>query len=844
MELIRDPEWQLAFDFVQYTNRHIFLTGRAGTGKTTFLHALKELMPKRMVVLAPTGVAAINAGGVTIHSFFQLPFGPLVPGADRKEFHGGENSGRDAGAFVKMSREKVRIIRSLDLLVIDEVSMVRADLLDAIDSALRKYRYNSLPFGGVQLLMIGDLQQLAPVIRQEEWELLSTFYDTGFFFGSQALRKTSYISIELTHVFRQSDTSFIDLLNRVRDNQVDQNLLQALNSRVDTSFHPSDQEGYITLTTHNAQAKTLNDNKLDQLKSKEVIFRARIEGDFPEYSYPTEPDLVLKEGAQVMFVKNDPSPEKQFYNGKIGRITGIGEDEILVFCEGDDEEISVVPLEWQNMKYTIDPETHEIEEKQTGSFIQIPLRLAWAITIHKSQGLTFDKVIIDARSAFAHGQVYVALSRCRTLEGLVLSSPVIQPGIINDSSVRQFTDRLSASVPGRDDLRKARKEYEASLLQELFDFRFFQAAIRRCRKLVTEHESIITGNPVKVFTTMESRAEEELKKVADKFAVQLKSLLTVSDDVEGNEALQERVKAAAAYFEERTASIIQLYEGAGAFDSDNRAVYKSLEQEITRLQDQGREKLACLHSCRDGFDVKRFLKARALAAIEPAKTRKKRREELPEGLSPDKNLISAKKSWRDSHSYASGVPVYMVLSVKAIEGISAHQPTDYNTLLKIKGIGKKTVMQYGREILEIVYEHTGRDVAELAEPELYLLEKKGKQLTADGGEERRERRERKPKQVKGDSVRETGRLLREGLSPEEIIRVRKLTQGTVFSHFCSLVRRGELHAEDVIGEEKKEFLEQWFIRHPGIPLKEAKEHLGKEVSYDEMRLVKAGMRGG
>ncbi len=447
METVQNPELQLAFDFIQFTNRNVFLTGKAGTGKTTFLHNLKRSSPKRMIVVAPTGVAAINAGGVTIHSFFQLAFHPHIPTANEQPSPVGRS--QEGGNF-KMSREKVNIMKSLDLLVIDEISMVRADLLDAVDSILRRYKNHLLPFGGVQLLMIGDLQQLAPVVKEEDWEMLGKYYDTAFFFGSLALQQTDYITIELQHVYRQKDLSFITLLNKIRDNQLDSSALQELNKRYDPEFDPDSDEGYITLTTHNAQAQSLNDSRLLKLPGKIQTFKARVKDDFPEYAYPTAFELHLKTGAQVMFVKNDISKDKLYFNGKIGTIVDIDDDVITVQCPEDPDAIPVEKVEWQNMKYTLDDETKEIQETVIGTFTQYPLKLAWAITIHKSQGLTFDKVIIDARAAFAHGQVYVALSRCRTLEGIVLSTPVSQRGIITDPTVSGFVGAIERNHPDQE----------------------------------------------------------------------------------------------------------------------------------------------------------------------------------------------------------------------------------------------------------------------------------------------------------------------------------------------------------------------------------------------------------
>lgn len=336
----RNPELQLARDFVQHTRHNIFLTGKAGTGKTTFLHNLKHDTPKRMIVTAPTGVAAINAGGVTLHSFFQLPFGPYVPGSDMQQR--------------RFSKEKINIIKGLDLLVIDEISMVRADLLDGVDAVLRHYKHRHRPFGGVQLLMIGDLHQLSPVIKDDEWQLLKPYYDSCYFFSSHALKQTDMISIELKHIYRQSDADFIELLNRVRDNRLDSATLQALNTRYRPDFQPGEDDDYITLTTHNRKADHINERQLQALPSKPFSFEARIEGDYPEYSYPTAETLTLKKGAQVMFVRNDSSAEKRYFNGKIGRITRLDRERIIVKCPDDEQEIPVEPVSWENIKYTLD----------------------------------------------------------------------------------------------------------------------------------------------------------------------------------------------------------------------------------------------------------------------------------------------------------------------------------------------------------------------------------------------------------------------------------------------------------------------------------------------------------
>ena len=449
-----NPQLELAYDFLEYTGVNVFLTGKAGTGKTTFLRELKRRSPKRMIVVAPTGVAAINAGGVTIHSFFQLPFGPYVPGVTEVV-----GQGDKLHYTHKFNREKINIIKTIDLLVIDEISMVRADLLDAVDDMLRRYRSKNEPFGGVQLLLIGDLQQLAPVVKEDEWALLKQHYASAFFFHSKALAATRYVMIELKHVYRQQDREFVDLLNRVRENRVDTAVLGMLNRRYIPDFKPSDEEGYITLTTHNHQAQRINDVKMAELSTRAYSFKAEVKDNFPTYSYPTEETLVLKQGAQVMFVKNDSSPEKRYYNGKIGKITAINDRSIEVVGKEDGLKIQVTPEEWTNTRYTLDEETREITETVEGTFKQYPLKTAWAITIHKSQGLTFERAIVDANAAFAHGQVYVALSRCTSLEGLVLKSKISSRDIFIRKEIVEFSQIFNNQAL----IEKSIKESEAEL---------------------------------------------------------------------------------------------------------------------------------------------------------------------------------------------------------------------------------------------------------------------------------------------------------------------------------------------------------------------------------------------
>lgn len=539
-----NSELEMAWDIVEKTGANLFLTGKAGTGKTTFLKRLKERSPKRMVVLAPTGIAAINAGGVTIHSFFQLPLSPYIPGTT---YGGSENK------YFSFSKIKKGIIRTMDLLVIDEISMVRADLLDAIDSVMRRYREHNKPFGGVQLLLLGDLQQLAPVVKDDEWSMLSRYYATPYFFSSNALNSAHYLTVELKIVYRQQDTHFINLLNRIRDNSATKETLAELNKRYIPNFRPAADSDYIRLTTHNHPAQMINERELSQLPSKSFSFSAEVEGTFPESSYPADKTLVLKCGAQIMFIKNDV--EKRFFNGMIGEIVDISDDYIKVRGKNADNVFMLERAEWTNAKYTIDNASKEIKETVEGVFRQYPIRLAWAITIHKSQGLTFEHAIIDASHSFAHGQTYVALSRCKTLGGLVLSVPLTLGAIISDSTLSSYTSSISSSMPTRETIAALQHAFTVQILDELFDFTALQSAFSMLMRTIDEH---LYRRYPKLLAEFKKTALvfNVLGEVSVKFKNQYVRLLNENPEIK-NPQLQERIHKASNYFYE---AIKPLYE--------------------------------------------------------------------------------------------------------------------------------------------------------------------------------------------------------------------------------------------------------------------------------------------
>lgn len=616
----------LAWNIIEKTSANLFLTGKAGTGKTTFLKRLKELSPKRMIVLAPTGIAAINAGGMTIHSFFQLPFSPYVPGTT---FGSGEQK------RYQFSKLKRNIIRSIDLLVIDEISMVRSDLLDAIDSVLRQYRKrHDLPFGGVQLLMIGDLQQLAPVVTPQEEHLLGQHYDTPFFFSSNALKQVGYLTVELKKIYRQQDEQFISLLNQIRENKASEATLQALNQRYIPNFVPPKEGNYIRLTTHNAPAQYINEQQLAALPAQSFSFTADIEGDFPETSYPADFKLTLKPGAQVMFIKNDP--QHRFYNGMIGEVIGVKTDEngskIIVRSKDSGEEFELEKMEWTNAKYTLNEKTKEIEETVEGKFMQYPLRLAWAITIHKSQGLTFEHAIIDASHSFTHGQTYVALSRCKTLEGMVLSEPLSRGAIISSQTVDAFTSQLAA--PSQEQISSLELQYIIYCISELFDFYSIRASYEHLMRCLVE---FFNGKYPRVVSEYQKLQVvlKSLIAVSDKFRVQYTGMLARNPDVRQAE-LQDRIHKGAMYFLDKIGILSDLIRKSN-LDTDNKVARKQFEDRFSVFSEDVKLKERLLkYECSAEFTVTDYLKKKAQfllldadASSDSGSGRKSRRQKKP-----------------------------------------------------------------------------------------------------------------------------------------------------------------------------------------------------------------------
>lgn len=819
-EYFTNQKLEFAEELVLYTDSHIFLTGRAGTGKTTFLRNLRAKTYKRMVVVAPTGVAAINAGGQTIHSFFQLPFGPQIP-EDGNESPK-PNARALASQYQKLRKSKLNIIRSLDLLVIDEISMVRADVLDAIDAVLRRARRSQKPFGGVQLLMIGDVHQLAPVAKPEEWEILAPYYNNVYFFGSHILQKTPYLCVELDHVYRQHDEDFITLLNKVRDNRMDAECLQLLNQRYLPDFRPKDNEGYITLTTHNHQADEINESKLEALPSKSVFFDADIKGTFPENTFPTKEELELKTGAQVMFVKNDPSPEKAFFNGKIGRVVGIDEDQGTVEVQCGDEILTVTKLTWQNMEYSINAENQNIEENEIGSFTQIPLRLAWAVTIHKSQGLTFDRLIIDAGQAFAHGQVYVALSRCTSLEGLVLKTRIPSSALVNDFSVNQFVDHIPELEPTQEKVDQLRHDYELEVMLELIDFYGLYKGFGKVMKILYDNNTLFDADMIQDLSKRRNQFLEILCGVSSKFEGQVRQLHSQMPSCEQNTILQERLTKGAIYFKEQ---LDKLTEGFFElpFKTDNKAINELLTEALGQFKEDLQTKQSCLETCCKGFSIKEYQRAKAVAVLE-AEKKSKAKVSIKDDLKGN-SLYKQLHAWRAERADELDVEVYRIVPTTALKAIAKEQPVTLRELKAIKGMGDKRVKQFGAEILDIILRSLGQQGINLGT------------LEDSSDEPQKESKEESPKEPKISTYEITKNMIEEGLSPEQIAKERGLKISTIYGHLARFIEQDLYDAQQFVSEAHYDTIRDYFESTEDPSLGAAKDVLGDEFDYGEIRMV-------
>ncbi|GAA4269413.1 helix-turn-helix domain-containing protein [Hyunsoonleella aestuarii] len=802
-----NKELDLAWQFVNETNRSIFLTGKAGTGKTTFLHRLKMHSLKRLVVVAPTGVAAINAKGVTIHSFFQMPFGPILPDTDLNASKGFNR---------KFSKTKINIIKSMNLLVIDEISMVRADLLDGIDRTLRRFRNRNKVFGGVQVLMIGDLQQLSPVIKEQEWNLLMHVYKNGFFFSSHAFQNCNAITIELKHIYRQENPKFIKILNEIRNNTLSTDAAAELNRRYIPDFTPEPDAGYISLTTHNNKAEATNRAELDKLTTNSYIYNAEVDGKFPEYSYPNKENLELKVDAQVMFVKNDSSPEKRYFNGKIGKVIHLEIDEVVVHCPDDEFNIVVTPEVWENITYSVDAETKAITEEKIGSYTQIPLRLAWSITIHKSQGLTFGKAIIDAAGAFAHGQTYVALSRCKSLEGLVLKSKINSNQIISDVNVTSFNIQREENAPDENVLMDSQKQFQLDMISEIFEFYEFLYPLNRILDIYYKNRTIIEGSVESTFLPIRE-CIANLLKIANGFNTQLKQLSEGEGLSEDSVVIQDRFKKAIAYFKSETGTKMVEPLRTFAFTTDNQAIGREIAKHLDGFEDLLSVKMLYFNGMFNGFNANSFLELRAKSVFSGKEKPKKPRKTIVDGTS-NIELFEKLRILRNDIAENKDLIHYQIFAQKTLYEMCETLPTTKQELLKLNGMGKTRVEKYGVAILKVIRAYCEQhDIETSSDMEIFELSK--------------------PKRKKGDTKKESLTLFESGKTIQEISDIRELNTNTIIGHLASFIPSGKVKITDLIPETHYLELKTLIPKKKFENLSDLKHQLDEKYSYGELRLV-------
>ena len=797
----KNPELELALNFIEKTDRNVFVTGKAGTGKTTFLHQIKKESLKRMVIVAPTGVAAINAKGVTIHSFFQMPFGPILP----------NQIANTSNAQRKFNKTKIDIIKSLDLIIIDEISMVRADLLDGIDQVMRRYKNRNKVFGGAQVLMIGDLQQLAPVIKPNEWSLLQQHYNTVYFFSSKAFQEANVVSIELKHIYRQKSEDFIRILNEIRTDTLSDKSAKMLNKNYNPTFSPTKEDGYITLTTHNNRANLINDSELNKLKDKSAFFKAIISGKFNENSFPNAENLELKLGAQVMFIKNDSSKEKRYFNGKIGIITAISKESVTVKCPNDADEIVSERETWSNINYSINNETKEIKEELIGAFTQIPLRLAWAITIHKSQGLTFEKAIIDAEASFAHGQTYVALSRCTTLEGLVLKTPITSNAIINDRTVSLFNESVEENHPDESILNNSEKHFQLNLIAELFDFQPFLYPITRMVDIFHKNKTSIKGDVIDHLQTIKDDGVVALMKVSNSFKIQLAQISEDNILPENSTQIQERFTKAVNYFLTQTKGNILKPLNTIQFSTDNQAVKKDFTKQFDALQEKLLEKLYALHKMTEGFKIELYLHVRAKAVLQKSNPEKKKKV-----LSKRDPILALKlRELRDGIRVAENIAAFQIFTQEALYAMCDLLPRTEKELLNIVGMGKTRVSKYGEEILALINTYCKENGIDKLNQQKKEAKKSTKQITFE--------------------------LFKSGLSVKEIAKERSLTSGTIESHLASYITTGDVDILELIDLKKYKKISNAIEETEFKSLTELKEKVDKSFTFMELRMVLLSM---
>jgi PIF1-like helicase/Helix-turn-helix domain/HRDC domain/UvrD-like helicase C-terminal domain len=822
---LNNEMFRLAAELVNQSSRNIFLTGKAGTGKTTFLKYIRENCPKQIAVVAPTGVAAINAGGVTMHSFFQLPFSPFIPdvGGFNRQTEDVTNK-NSLLSKLRMTTEKKKILQELELLIIDEISMVRCDMLDAVDAVLRHVRRrNSERFGGVQVLFIGDMFQLPPVIKDHEWRLLKDFYNSPYFFDSLVINEELPVYIEFDKIYRQSEEKFINVLNQVRNNQLDDHGRNLLEKRFDPAFRRTKDDGYIILTTHNERARNKNETELNSLANKSFSYRAEIEGDFPESAYPAEDQLLLKVGSQVMFIKNDTERIKRYFNGKIGIVTELDDDKILVQCKDEPDEIEVKKEKWENIRYTVDKKSRQLNEEVLGSFTQYPLRLAWAITIHKSQGLTFDKVVIDAGEAFAPGQVYVALSRCTTLDGIVLQSHIRSNRMFSDERIVRFSKTNSSKNILRQELQRSKRNYQLKILLSLFDYKqIFEDAIELNQYLLENRSSFNEESEKWIGEFLDEIIR--LEGIAEKFQNQLRSILNREENADTNELLKERMNAGAGYFIKEQNKLNGLLGGCPIV-TDSRLHAKEINEALKEIFSGLSIKKYLMEGLFGVFDIETYHKRKKDFTLPAFSVNVYAGEAKERTESPHPVLHQRLRKLRDNICSKADLPIYIIAGTSTLDEMSRYLPQTLIEIRKISGFGDAKTEKYGQQFLDIILEYCG--------------ERKLSSLIHKKNPKREEKAESGEKKKKVDTKAESFRLYKQGKRVEEIAKERSLTQQTIEGHLAHYISIGEINIEELVSKEKFLLIESHTKEFEGGSITTIKEKIGNKISFGEIRLVLA-----
>lgn len=812
--IVHNEAFDLAYRFVTETSENIFLTGKAGTGKTTFLKYLKETCSKNIIVAAPTGVAAINAGGVTLHSLFHLPFEPFLPTpASKSELLG----------KIKLNRRRQDLLRKMELLVIDEISMVRCDTMDAIDTILRSVRRKQeLPFGGVQLLCIGDLYQLPPVIKREEMHILHEYYSSEFFFDSRVIREQMPMLIELHEIYRQKENSFVGILNKVRNNQMNADDFEDLHQRFFPAFRPLHEDKYITLTSHNNQADQINYRELRKLSAPSFTYRADIKDDFPESMYPAERELTLKEGSQVMFLKNDVA-ERKYFNGKIGVVKSLGEDEIIVECDGWD--INVPKETWENARYTLNRADGKLEQEVLGTFTQFPLRLAWAITIHKSQGLTFEKVMIDASAAFSSGQVYVALSRCTSLDGIVLLSKIPPAAIYSNENVIKGQQALMPKGSLAERFAGARQVFTQQLLEGVFSFGETDSLMNVLHFNINEHREKLNNEGIAWINDLKNDFSAD-KVVGEKFISRIAELMKQEPVIEKNVLLQKRISDAANHFESKFSAYLRSVQH-NPLITEHRETATIINEYLNQLFLALYEQNYFLQYCKKLFSVTAFLQHKikfAQPRINISCYASGKKESSSGVVNPE--LYDALKRWRDRVCEQSGLPIYMVANQHALREIATYLPFTKKDLMQLRGFGKAKAEKYGDDILDTVKDYCDRNHLQT-------------NMAAKEADPKKERKE-KPAEEKIPTNVISFNLFKEGKSVAEIAAERNMAASTIEGHLAAFIAAGQIDLDKLVPEYKQALIKEAADKLGTGQYKILKDHLPAGISYGEIKMVLAG----